>query len=174
MEGTGPNPAGTRGVNETAGAARNEARRGRGATAPFDIDAFLDQPLVARLATAGPTVRPVWYLFEDDAFWILTPRSSTLLRRVRAQPEVAMVVDVCDLRTGIVRQVNVRGRAEELPYDVRRARRLLARYCGPDETRWDEAIRWWYVQDPTRDNRNAQLRIRPRSWVARDLAYRVD
>jgi len=78
MAGTGPNPAGTRGVNETAGAARNETRRGRGATAPFDIDAFLDQPLVARLATAGPTVGPVCYRFEDDAFWILTPRSGRL------------------------------------------------------------------------------------------------
>jgi hypothetical protein len=39
---------------------------------PFDVDAFLAQPLTARVATSGPTVRPTWYLWEDGAFWILT------------------------------------------------------------------------------------------------------
>lgn len=38
----------------------------------FDVDAFLARPLVAHLATAGPAVRPVWYLWEERAFWILT------------------------------------------------------------------------------------------------------
>jgi hypothetical protein len=28
----------------------------------FDINNFLAQPLVARVATNGPTVRPVWFL----------------------------------------------------------------------------------------------------------------
>jgi hypothetical protein len=39
------------------------------------LDAFLDRPLVARLVTmrrAGPAVRPVWYLWEDQRFWWLT------------------------------------------------------------------------------------------------------
>jgi Pyridoxamine 5'-phosphate oxidase len=34
-----------------------------------DVEQFLSQPLVARLAVTGkdgyPTVRPVWFLFED-------------------------------------------------------------------------------------------------------------
>ncbi len=32
---------------------------------PFDVDAFLAQPLIARGATVGPTVRPVWYIWEE-------------------------------------------------------------------------------------------------------------
>ncbi len=38
---------------------------------PFDVDAFLMQPLVA-LASAGPSVRPVWFLWEEGAFWWIT------------------------------------------------------------------------------------------------------
>ncbi len=39
---------------------------------PFDVDAFLAQPLIARVAAAGLSVRPVWYLWEEDRFWWLT------------------------------------------------------------------------------------------------------
>jgi hypothetical protein len=38
----------------------------------FNVDSFLAQPLTARVATNGPTVRPAWFLWEDGAFWILT------------------------------------------------------------------------------------------------------
>ncbi|MDP8929864.1 MAG: hypothetical protein M3O70_15165 [Actinomycetota bacterium] len=30
--------------------------------AEFDLDAFLAKPLVAHIATQGPTIRPVWFL----------------------------------------------------------------------------------------------------------------
>jgi hypothetical protein len=46
---------------------------------PFDVDAFLAQPLTAR-----------------------------------ADPSIAIVIDVCDLATGLVQQVIARGRAEIL------------------------------------------------------------
>jgi len=63
-------------------------------TADFDIDAFLAQPLTARVATNGPTVRPTWYLWEDQAFWILTGPWAKLLDRVRADPALALTVEV--------------------------------------------------------------------------------
>ncbi len=53
-------------------------------TTPFDVDAFLARPLAARVATDGPTVRPVWYLWEDRSFWILTGPWTKLYGRVRA------------------------------------------------------------------------------------------
>ncbi|MFF9803949.1 hypothetical protein ACF1G5_02265 [Streptomyces coeruleorubidus] len=33
-------------------------------SAAFDVDAFPREPLTARLATDGATVRPVWFLWE--------------------------------------------------------------------------------------------------------------
>src|SRR5437016_2789965 len=99
----------------------------------FDVAAFLARPLVARLATNGPSVRPIWFLWEDQAFWSITGPWARLVDRVRADPAVAVVVDECELDTGVARQVIGRGQAELLPFDVPRGRRMLSRYLGPDE-----------------------------------------
>ena len=48
----------------------------------FDIDAFLSQPLTARIATNGPTVRPTWFLWEDQAFAFAQVRSERYLERL--------------------------------------------------------------------------------------------
>ena len=136
----------------------------------FDVNEFLSRSLIARVATNGPTVRPTWFLWEDDAFWILTGKWARLPDLVRADPAVALVVDECDLTTGTVRQVIARGRAELLPFDVPRGRRKLARYLGADETRWDKRFRH-YLHGETAGI--AWLRLRPDSLTARDLSYTV-
>ncbi|MEU0384614.1 pyridoxamine 5'-phosphate oxidase family protein [Streptomyces chartreusis] len=138
----------------------------------FDVDAFLRRPLTARLATNGPTVRPVWFLWEEGAFWVLTGPWARLFDRVRAHPEVALVVDECDLATGLVRQVIARGRAELVPFCVERGRRKLVRYLGADEERWDERFVHYLYDDPARRG-TVLLRLEPVSLVAHDLSYAV-
>jgi nitroimidazol reductase NimA-like FMN-containing flavoprotein (pyridoxamine 5'-phosphate oxidase superfamily) len=138
----------------------------------FDVDAFLRRPLTARLATNGPTVRPVWFLWDEDAFWVLTGPWARLFDRVRSDPEVALVVDECDLATGLVRQVIARGRAELVPFDVERGRRKLVRYLGADEARWDERFVHYLHDDPALRG-TVWLRLRPVSLVAHDLSYAV-
>lgn len=141
-------------------------------TAAFDIDAFLAQPLTARVATNGPTVRPTWYLWEEQAFWILTGPWAKLLDRVGTDPALALTVDICDTTTGLVRQVIARGHAEVVPFDTPRGRRKLSRYLGPDETRWDPRFRRYLHDDPT-ERGTVWLRLRPTSLTATDLSYRV-
>jgi hypothetical protein len=116
--------------------------------ADFDIDAFLAQPLTARVATNGPTVRPVWYLWEDRAFWVLTGPWTKLFGRIASDPAVALTVDVCDVTTGLVQQVIAQGRAELLPFDVSRGKRKLSRYLGHDEDLWDDRFRHYLHDDP--------------------------
>ncbi|MCH5670986.1 pyridoxamine 5'-phosphate oxidase family protein [Streptomyces gilvus] len=136
------------------------------------MDSFLLRPLTARIATNGPTVRPVWFLWEDAAFWVLTGPWARLAGQVRDDPRVALVVDECDVETGLVRQVIARGRAELLPFDVARGRRKLARYLGPDEDRWDERfVRYLYGDPAVRGT--VWLRVRPASLQAQDLSYAV-
>ncbi|MEW2727067.1 MULTISPECIES: pyridoxamine 5'-phosphate oxidase family protein [Streptomyces] len=101
---------------------------------PPDVHDFLARPLVARVATAGPTVRPVWFLWEEGAFWWLTGAYARLGRRLAEDPAVALVVDSCDLATGQVLSVTCRGAAEVVPLDRARAVRKLTRYLGPEET----------------------------------------
>ncbi|MYW63195.1 pyridoxamine 5'-phosphate oxidase family protein [Streptomyces sp. SID8379] len=138
----------------------------------FDPDAFLRRPFTARLATEGPTVRPVRYLWEDGAFWVLTGPWTRLFDRVRKDPKVALVVDECDLATGRVRQVQARGRAELVPFDVPRGRRKLTRYLGADETRWDERFVRYLYDDPA-ERGTVWLRLMPTSLTTHDLGYEV-
>lgn len=138
----------------------------------FDVDSFLAQPLTARVATAGPTVRPTWYLWEDRAFWILSGPWSRLPARVREEPRIAVTVDVCDLATGLVRQVIARGPAALEPFDVPRGRRKLVRYLGPDESAWDPRFRAYLLDDPA-ERGTVWVRMEPESLRANDLSYQV-
>ncbi|MBB4688602.1 pyridoxamine 5'-phosphate oxidase family protein [Amycolatopsis jiangsuensis] len=135
----------------------------------FDVDEFLAQPRTARVATNGPTVRPTWYLWEDGAFWILSGPWSRLPGRIRASPRLALTVDVCDLATGLVRQVVASGVARILPFDVPRGRRKLTRYLGEDESRWDARFRHCLYEDCDA----VWIRLEPARMRAGDLSYRV-
>lgn len=108
---------------------------------PFDVDAFLARPLVARVATSGPAVRPVWFLWEDGAFWWITGSHARLPELLVEDPRVALVVDTCDLNTLEVLQVTARGEAEVVPFDEARAKRKLVRYLGDDEETWPPDFR---------------------------------
>ncbi|ALL79852.1 pyridoxamine 5'-phosphate oxidase (plasmid) [Pseudonocardia sp. EC080610-09] len=121
---------------------------------PSDVEEFLAGPHVARLATNGPTVRPVWFLWEDGAFWWITGAYAKLPERLAADPEVALVIDTCDLATGSVWQVVVSGRAEVVAMDADRAVRKLVRYLGDDIDAWPERFRA-VLSDP--DARLARL-----------------
>nr|WP_255311917.1 pyridoxamine 5'-phosphate oxidase family protein [Streptomyces sp. PTY087I2] len=124
--------------------------------APFSVDEFLLQPLVARIATGNLVVRPTWYLWEDESFWVFSGAWSRMAKRLRADPRFELVVDSCDPRTGEVRQVIGRGQGAVVEFDTDRGRRKLTRYLGPDESLWDArfAIRgtvediWWIRLTP--------------------------
>lgn len=105
----------------------------------FDVEGFLARPLVARVAASGPngpTVRPVWYLWEGGYFWWLTGGCSKLGQLLDVDPRVALVVDTSALERGEVLQVTAQGTAQLRPFDVDRARRWGRRYLGPDERHW--------------------------------------
>jgi nitroimidazol reductase NimA-like FMN-containing flavoprotein (pyridoxamine 5'-phosphate oxidase superfamily) len=139
---------------------------------PFDIDVFLARPLVARVATNGPTIRPVWFLWEEQAFWILTGPWTKLHDRIQRDPEVAILVDVCELQHGLVRQVVAHGSAELLPFDTDRGRRKLERYLGTDESVWDERFRRYLYTDPSEIG-TVWLHLVPRTLRAIDLSYQT-
>lgn len=135
----------------------------------FDLDGFLGLPLVARVATAGPsgpTVRPLWYLWEGGVFWWLTGRWSQLGELLDRDPRVALVVDTCDLERGEVLQVTARGMAKMHPFDGERARRWGARYLGPDEGSW-RRFQSSVFDDPS----THFVALRPTTLRARDLSY---
>jgi len=133
---------------------------------PFDVDAFLAQPLIARVATSGPTVRPVWFLWEEGAFWWLTGSYARLPEMLGRDPRIALVIDTCDLETGRTWQVNASGVGELLPFDAERARRKFTKYLGSDEEAWPEQFRTTF-KDPDA----AFVRLAPARLRALDLSF---
>jgi nitroimidazol reductase NimA-like FMN-containing flavoprotein (pyridoxamine 5'-phosphate oxidase superfamily) len=134
----------------------------------FDLDGFLARPLVARVAAGGPTIRPVWFLWEDGAFWWVTGEWSNLPKILDRDPNVALAIDSCDLGTGETLQVIVKGTAEVVPFDAERARRKFTRYLGPHEDRWDPELRKDTFETPT----TRLVKVVPQTLRARDVSYK--
>jgi hypothetical protein len=104
---------------------------------PFDLDGFLSEPLIANVATSGPTVRPMDYQWEQGAFWIICGPWAKLFQRVHKDPEIALLIEVSEYdRGGRILQVMASGPVEVAPYDIPRALRMLTRYHGPDASKW--------------------------------------
>ena len=107
--------------------------------ATFAIEAFLAEPNTARVATNGPTIRPLWYQWEDGCFWIINGPWAKLYGRVQKDPKLALMIDVAEYDTGRIYQVMASGDAVVMPYDIPRARRMMHRYLGPNEAAWSTA-----------------------------------
>lgn len=134
----------------------------------FDVDTYLAAPRVGRVAAHGPSVIPVWFLWEESVFWWLTGPWSRLADRLAIDPAVALVVDSCDLASGEVRQVRARGQAEVVAYDRERAYRKLSRYLGDDPSSWD-ADRFSLEDPATTETRF--VRLAPERLSAVDLSF---
>ena len=135
----------------------------------FDLERFLAQPLVAHVAAAGPSIRPVWFLWEEDSFWWLTGPWSSLPALIGRHPQVALVVDTCDLASGRVLQVVARGNAELMPYELDRSMRKLRRYLGADPNRWDRQR--FAAKGDEVDPETRFVRLVPETLRALDLTY---
>lgn len=131
---------------------------------------ILSRPLFAHLATDsedGPRESPVWFLWEDDALWIIgNYRTDSFPRRIEAEPRCAIGVVDYDRSTGLVRHVGFRGRARLEPHDPDRMTRLLTRYMG-DKDDWDP--RFLEILD---DTDYIFVRFDPQTAVVRDQSYK--
>lgn len=135
-----------------------------------ELDELLARPLFAHLATAsgdGPRESPVWFLWEDDAIWIIASRrTDTFPARLVDEPRCAVGIVDFDRDRGLVHHVGMRGRATIEKFDPERARRLLARYLGSSAETWDSRF-----LDTLTDYDNVLVRVVPDTVVARDQSY---
>ncbi len=134
----------------------------------FDLDGLLARPLIARVATNGPTVRPVWFLWEQEAFWWLTGSWSKLPPLIKRDPAVALLIDTWHPTTGEVLQLIATGHAAIHPFDANRARRKLSRYLGDDQSKWDKDR---FIKGTFDSPSAAFVRLRPDRLTVKDLSY---
>ncbi|MGH9900310.1 MAG: pyridoxamine 5'-phosphate oxidase family protein [Pyrinomonadaceae bacterium] len=137
------------------------------------LDQVLSRPLFAHLATAseqGPRESPVWFLWEEEALWIIgNHRTDTFPKRIEREPRCAIGIVDFDIITGFVQHVGFRGRARLEPHDAARMKRLLRRYLGQQEQRWDPR----FLAVPG-DRDWVLIRFEPETAVVRDQSYQVN
>ncbi len=135
-----------------------------------DLDDFLSRPLFAHLATAselGPRDSPAWFLWEAGAIWIIgNRRTDTFPTRVERERRCALGIVDFDRSSGLVQHVGFRGCATVKPFDKERARRLLRRYLGEQESQWDVRFR-----ETLDDTDNLFVCLEPETVVIRDVSY---
>jgi nitroimidazol reductase NimA-like FMN-containing flavoprotein (pyridoxamine 5'-phosphate oxidase superfamily) len=106
---------------------------------PQALDAFLERPLIARLATSArnrPRVLPVWFLWDGTDIWMETSATFPNARILRENPHAAIAIDEAvgpfAFRAAIFRGV-VDVIAEPYEDVMRMVRGIYRRYLSDDE-----------------------------------------
>jgi PPOX class probable F420-dependent enzyme len=128
-----------------------------------DLEGFLDEPVVALLATlrkdGSVLLSPVWHEWREGGFNVWVGRDDVKANHVRRDPRATIVVAESKHP---LRAVEVRSQARIVEEDAEEtAIRIASRYIGPDNGRA-------YVQ---RWSDAATLRLEPgelRAWDFRD------
>ncbi len=114
------------------------------------VDAFLDQPLLARIATVDsdtgqPHVVPVWYGWDGKSIWISSFNSTRKVRELVKNPKCSIVIDVAE-GDGSLSAVLFEGKAElvsspaELVHE--KITWVYTRYLGPEGVLADDPQEW--------------------------------
>ena len=98
-----------------------------------DLDGFLEEPVVAVLATVrsdgSVLLSPVWHEWRDGGFNVWTGANDAKARHLRREPRASIVVAES---SHPLRGVEVRGTARVLTEDAfETAVRIASRYLGP-------------------------------------------
>jgi nitroimidazol reductase NimA-like FMN-containing flavoprotein (pyridoxamine 5'-phosphate oxidase superfamily) len=128
-----------------------------------EIDDFLNQPLLARLATVDPAkmqphVVPVWYGWDGRSLWISAFRSTRKVKELQKNPRCSIVIDVDDAAGGI-RAVLMEGEAELVTAPQALLEKnttwVYTRYLGPEGVLAADPQSW--IKDPE----NLLIRLTP-------------
>jgi general stress protein 26 len=137
------------------------------------INAFLENPLLARLSTAVPVrtdpgfsqphTVPVWYLWDGTSLWISAFQSTRKVKEVKRNAYIAVLVDVEKAIDGIT-AVLMEGRSDlilESATVQQMSQEIYTHYMGEEGVK-DDAPQSWIV-----DPENSIIRLTPQkifSW----------
>ena len=114
---------------------------------PDALTAFLERPLIARLATSHknrPRVLPMWYLWDGTDIWMETSPTFPNARILRENPHAAVAIDEA-LGGFALRAVVMRGEVETIEQPKVRVMdmvdRIYRRYLTDEELASSEGER---------------------------------
>jgi len=124
------------------------------------VQAFLNQPLIARMATADrsgqPHVVPVWYGWDGETIWISSFISTHKMAVLEQNPRISIAIDVSDEKNQ--NQAVIFEGAAEIIQEPRnliadQSKWIYTRYLGADGVLAKEPQSW--ISDP--ENRLIKL-----------------
>lgn len=139
---------------------------------PFDPVDLLTLPLIANLATVAadgaPCNAPMWYIWEDEALWLLGDKTASSVKRLQNDARCAVEIVKFDTAAGILLHLGLRGRATIEPMSPPRFRRLLVKYLG-DEADWNP----WFIDNVARidDPEGRLIKLIPESTFTNNVSY---
>lgn len=160
-------------MNQQSKLGSDESWRGKiGRLDAAEMDAFLAEPVIARLAclddTGWPYVVPCWQEWDGSSFWVIPRERSAWARYLRHEPRCAITVDedgtqrkvIAQCTAVLVEEPNVGGAWVPI------AERMATRYLGENGPKYLE---------PTLDRKRWLFRLEPRTlttWQGNDWAKR--
>ncbi|MDT7705717.1 MAG: hypothetical protein QOG20_1324 [Pseudonocardiales bacterium] len=149
---------------------RKPQRRSRAiAMTPDEVDAFLAEERICRVATVGtngPHATPLWYVWYDGALWLTSLSRSQRWIDLQKDPRIAVVVDAGEDYMEL-RGVELRGKVEVVG-EVPRTGEDVPELEGPQQAFADRYTGGQVVND----GRHAWMRLVPEkvtSWDFRKL-----
>ncbi|WP_207800379.1 TIGR03618 family F420-dependent PPOX class oxidoreductase [Cellulomonas wangleii] len=101
----------------------------------------------------SPHVTPVWFLLDDDTFWIASPTVDVKVATMQRDPRVAIAVDGPGARPAVAQ-----GRAH-VHHDIHAHASLLARFAAKYDG-WDAA-------DERQDGPRVMIEVPVDRWLLR-------
>lgn len=139
---------------------------------PFDPQEVLALPVIANLATVSsegaPCNAPSWFIWEDDAIWLLGSTGSSSVKRIENNPKCAIELVHFEIEAGIMLHLGFRGRASIEPNSPARFRRLLNKYIG-DENKWNS----WFIDNIAmiESPSGRFIRLKPESIFTNNVSF---
>ncbi len=140
--------------------------------ANFDPDGIIRLPLMANLATVcseGPRNAPVWFLWEENALWMLGGKDGSSVQRLIRNPQCAVEIVHFENERGILLHLGFRGNATIETASVSRFKRLLSKYLGSDEALWNS----WFIENIAQINNpaNRMIKLVPESTFTNNVSF---
>ena len=138
----------------------------------FDPSTLLNRPLMANLATVttdgAPRNAPMWFIWEEDAIWLLGSTGASSVRRIAENPQCAIEVVDFDTEAGILLHLGLRGSATIESMSPDRFKRLLRKYLGVEEN-WNA----WFIENIARinDPDGRLIRLKPDTMFTNNVSY---
>jgi hypothetical protein len=127
---------------------------------------------MANLATVSadgaPRNAPVWFIWEDEALWMLSSADGSTVKRIEREPRCAVEIVHFDNEAGILLHLGLRGSATIEPMSPDRFRRLLHKYLG-SEVGWNP----WFIDNVAEIDHpeGRMIRLAPATMFTNNVSF---